>query len=483
MLGYKRNLALLFTLLCVSSTFADGLKSCEALLGERLFDRRKSAKDPELQADRGKSEKISVYPNQKMQGVVQVDPAKNAYLPILAASVLSSGPIYFKNLPMLRDIESFLEILKFLGAEVSVIGNLTKIDPRSIQTNKATCELVRTLRASVVLMGPLTARFKGAMVGLPGGCPIGSRPINFHIEGLRRLGAYVVESGDSVSSGSIDSSGLVGAEYRLPFPSVGATQSLVMAATLAKGQTILKNVALEPEVEDVFDFLNAMGADVQSDGRGTVVINGKASLPGGITYEAIGDRIEAATYIMAALMSQSEITVTGFTPSHIESVLDTLRQMGAELEIGADYVKVLKSPGLRAVDIVTGPHPQFPTDAQAQIMALMTQADGTSSIKETVFENRFQHVHELNNMGAKISVDGKVAKIEGPTPLHPAKVRCTDLRGGAALIASALVANQGIGQDPVTELSDTYYVHRGYYRILEKLNALGICQVSRTPSL
>jgi UDP-N-acetylglucosamine 1-carboxyvinyltransferase len=450
--------------------FVHAQTPCAGLLSPKIFKSSDTQALPRLSADRAKDAKLIVNGGQKLSGVVRVDPAKNAYLPILAATLLNSNPVRLKDVPELRDMETFLAIFKSMGVKVSQEGAYTVIDASTMHTNIATCDLVKTVRASILILGPMLSRFQGGMVGLPGGCPIGSRPIDIHLKYLRELGARIDEQPEHVLA-DVEPR-LKGTVLNLPFPSVGATQNLVMAAVLAEGETTITNAAREPEIDDHIEFLNRMGADIRNDGQGTILIRGVHSLKSGVEYRAIGDRIEAATYIIGALLTDSELRVEGFMPAHIQSVLDVLTKMGARLEVGLDYVQVRRGPTLRAVDVVTAPHPGFPTDVQAQLMALMTQAQGISTIRETIFEQRFQHATQMNTLGANITIDGDRAMVQGPTPaLTGATVKCTDLRGGAALILMALKATGP------TELHDIYYVERGYSRFLEKFAGMGACQM------
>lgn len=459
--------ALTFTLLA-SQAYGS---TCEQFLQSKLFHDPSYSYTPSVGADRSKDAKLIVEGGQALWGEVTIDPAKNAYLPILAATLLNRHPVLLKDVPRLRDIETFLEIFKGLGVVVAHQGDDVLIDASSIKTNIATCDLVKTMRASIVMLGPLLSRFQGGKVGLPGGCPIGSRPIDIHLTQLRKLGAQIEEADTYVSAQSF--SKLKGTELRLPFPSVGATQNLMMAAVLAEGKTLIKNGAQEPEVKDLIQFLNTMGARITHHENGDIEIEGVKDLKPGVEYRAIGDRIEAATYIIGALMTNSELTVKGFNPEHLKPVLEVLKEMGARLLVDESFVHVYKSGRLKSTDAITKPHPGFPTDVQAQLMALMTQADGVSSIKETVFENRFGHAHELNKMGADIRIEGDTAYIHGPTPLYGNDVTCTDLRAGISLVMSALIS-----QGPST-LSKVYYIDRGYNRFIEKFAEMGACQIKR----
>jgi UDP-N-acetylglucosamine 1-carboxyvinyltransferase len=399
-----------------------------------------------------------------LKGSVRVSSAKNAMLPILAAVVLNKKPVHIVNIPQISDMKAMIGILEDIGVKVRRNGNLTTFDSSQLKTNMATCEMVSGMRASIQLLGPLVARTNGARVALPGGCPIGSRPIDLHVSGLSKLGAFIEEGEDYVQAAT---SRLMGTTIQLSFPSVGATENLMSAAVLAKGTTIIKNAAKEPEIEDLGHFLNSMGAKVKGMGTGTITVTGVKELRETI-YEAIPDRIEASTYIIAALMTNSHLLIENVRPLELQSVTDTLIKMGAKLKIGTNTIEVYPSK-LKGTDVVTGPHPDFPTDVQAQLMTLMTQADGSSTVTETVFENRFMHVEHLNNMGAKIIVDGNMAKIPGQTPLTGSRVRCTDLRASAAMVLAGLVAE---GQTLITDL---HHMERGYAEMDKKLSDLGVC--------
>ncbi len=453
----------LFVLFCGTATASD----CD-IIAVRLFGQIDEGVN--LSAGRGKFDQLIVQGGQRISGAVDVSPAKNAYLPIIAAALLNKNPVLLKEVPKLRDIETFLTILKKLGVKVEEKGQDVILDASSVKTNVAVCELVSTMRASVVLLGPLLARFGAGKVSLPGGCPIGARPIDIHLKSLKKLGAEVDEQEDFVAVGA---EALKPNTVELSFPSVGATQNLIMASVFTEGKTVLKNIAQEPEIDDLIGFLNNMGANVQRSGD-TITIQGVKELAKNTSYKPIGDRIEAATWIMAALMSKSELTVKGVDPEHIASVLEVLMQMGAKFEIGDDFVKVLKVDGLTGTSVTTAPHPGFPTDAQAQLMALMTTARGPSSITETIFEGRMQHVAEMRLAGASIDQPtNNRAVVNGPTNATGANVICTDLRAGAALLMLALNA------DGPSTLNDIYYIDRGYDQFIEKLQKMGVCRVER----
>jgi UDP-N-acetylglucosamine 1-carboxyvinyltransferase len=413
-------------------------------------------------------DKLIIKGPTKLSGDVCVSSAKNASLPIMAATLLYPGKMNFTNLPQLSDINFFLQILESLGANVEKSGSSSLIDCKSLNSTKADYELVRKMRASVLVLGPLLARFGKAEVSLPGGCAIGTRPVDIHLKGMEALGAKI-----DIANGYINASceKLVGANIHLSFPSVGATENIMMAACLAEGVSVLENCACEPEIEDLANFLNVCGFDVKGAGTSTIKITGKKleDLDSNkvIEYQIIGDRIEAATYVIAGLMCDSEITVKGFNPSHIEAVLDVLQTMGAKLEKGADSVKVFPSGKLSGAKIETGPHPAFPTDVQAQLMSLMGISSGYSIVSEKIFENRFMHVPELVRMGMQIDLDGNYAFIRGTDTISAAPVMCTDLRASAALVLSALLV------DGETTVNRIYHLDRGYEKIELKLQKLG----------
>lgn len=412
-------------------------------------------------------DKLIVQGNAKLKGTVRISAAKNATLPILTATLLTSEKIVLKELPKLRDLNTSYKLLEMLGASVHR-GNDVEIECKNITSVEASYDLVKTMRASILVLGPLLARFKKAIVSLPGGCAIGARPIDIHLHGLEKMGAVIkIENGNVVA----ETKGLKGANIILSFPSVGATENLMMAASLAEGTTVIENAAREPEIIDLADFLNSMGAKIKGAGESHITIEGVKKL-GGTTYSVIGDRIEGATYLMAALMTNSEVTIENLRPDFLTSVLDTLVEMGAKFTLEKNRIIVHKHNGLKATKIETAPFPGFPTDIQAQMMALMLIANGTSMITENIFENRYMHVPELQRMGAKITLKGNVAMVEGNSSLTGAKVMCTDLRASAALILAALVAN---GESVIQRV---YHLDRGYEKLDEKFQALGV-QIKR----
>ncbi len=402
-----------------------------------------------------------------LKGSVKVSSAKNATLPILVATLLCPYPVKFTQIPDLMDVGTILKILQSMGLKVSKNGDELITDGTELENQHADYALVKTMRASVLVLGPLLARYGVASVSLPGGCAIGARPVDIHLMGMEKLGAEI-----QIENGYIKAkcTKLKGATIALPFPSVGATENLMMAAVLAEGITVLENAAMEPEIDDLADFLIAQGVKIEGAGTSRITIHGmdiKKLKPQTKPYKVIGDRIEAATFIIAAIMSGGDVKVEGFNPKHLTYVLETLTKMGASLEIGADYVHIRKASRLKGTTIDTAPYPGFPTDVQAQMMALMSVVEGNSIVSETIFENRFMHVPEMGRMGTKVTLKGNSALIEGVESLSAAPVMCTDLRASAALVLCALVAS---GE---SEIQRVYHLDRGYEKIDEKLTALG----------
>jgi UDP-N-acetylglucosamine 1-carboxyvinyltransferase len=402
-----------------------------------------------------------------LNGAVEVSSAKNATLPILVATLLCPYPVHFETIPALMDVGTITKLLQSLGVKVTNSGTQTTLDATVLQNQHADYSLVKTMRASVLVLGPLLARYGVAEVSLPGGCAIGARPVDIHLMGMEKLGAEI-----HIENGYIKANctKLKGTTITLPFPSVGATENLMMAAVLAEGETVIENAAMEPEIDDLADFLIAQGVKIQGAGTSRIIIHGmdiNDLRPQEKPYRVIGDRIEAATFIIAAIMSGGDMRVEGFNPKHLAYVLEILSKMGAQFEIGPDYVHIKKSARLKGTAIETAPYPGFPTDVQAQMMALMSIVDGNSIVTETIFENRFMHVPEMGRMGAKVTLKGNSALIEGVESLSAAPVMCTDLRASAALILCALIAN---GE---SEIQRVYHLDRGYEKIDEKLTKLG----------
>lgn len=413
-------------------------------------------------------DKLIINGGCELNGDVFVSRAKNAYLPILAAVLLSDQAIELEDVPDLRDIKTMWKLLENLGVKTEVVGNVTKVDASNIHSQEATYELVKTMRASIFVLGPLLSRFKKAKVSLPGGCAIGTRPIDLHLKNLEKMGAKIQMHNGYVEA---HTDGLVGTKLVLDFPSVGATENLLMAGVFASGTTIIENAALEPEIDDLAHFIQSMGVTVEGVGTKTLKVVGVKELKP-TRYRAIGDRIEAGTYVMAALMTGGDVKVRGFNPAHLENVTEKLREMGASISELSDGLHVKKSGELKAADVSTEPYPGFPTDLQAQMMALMTKAVGTSVMTENIFENRFMHVPELVRLGADIKLKGNSAIINGVKKLAGAPVMCTDLRASAALVLAALTSE---GRSDVLRV---YHLDRGYEKLASKLGELG-AQIER----
>ena len=399
-----------------------------------------------------------------LKGRVKVRGAKNAVLPIMAASMLADGPCVVDNVPVLRDITTMSNVLRQMGVKVHDVGTGTlTIDAGGLNDHIAPYELVRTMRASILVMGPLLARLGKAKVALPGGCAIGLRPVDIHLKSIEALGAKI-----KMGRGYVQVSGrkLQGAEIFLDYPSVGATENLLMAAVLARGKTVIENAAREPEVQDLAGFLRAMGANIEGEGSSRITIEGVKNL-GSAEHQVIPDRIEAGTYLAAGVITKGKVTVDGVVEEHLEPAISKLREAGAEIEANGPSLTISAPDGLRPLDIRTYPYPGFPTDMQAQFMALMAVTPGRSSITETVFENRFMQVAELNRMGAEIRIEHNTAIVNGVKRLSGAEVMASDLRASAALVLAGLVAS---GE---TKVSRIYHIDRGYDQIERRLKALG----------
>jgi UDP-N-acetylglucosamine 1-carboxyvinyltransferase len=412
-------------------------------------------------------DKLLVEGPAKLKGSVHISSAKNATLPILVATLLCPYPVKFVGIPDLMDVSTILKILQSMGLKITKTNQELIADATQMENQHADYSLVKTMRASVLVLGPLLARYGIASVSLPGGCAIGARPVDIHLMGMEKMGAEIHIENGYIKAKCLK---LKGTTITLPFPSVGATENLMMAAVLAEGKTIIENAAMEPEIDDLADFLIAQGVKIEGAGTSRIMIHGmdiKDLRPSPQPYRVIGDRIEAATFIIAAIMAGGDVRVEGFNPKHLAYVLEILSKMGANLEIGNDFVHVKKSLRLKGAVIETAPYPGFPTDVQAQMMALMSVVDGNSIVTETIFENRFMHVPEMGRMGANIVLKGNSALIEGVEKLSGAPVMCTDLRASAALILCALIAE---GQ---SEIQRVYHLDRGYEKIDEKLTALG----------
>lgn len=411
-------------------------------------------------------EKLIVKGGNRLVGAVKTSGAKNAVLPIIAASILGTTPSHLDEVPMLEDVHTISEVLKCLGlaVECSPEKNVLDIDSTEITSYEAPYELVRTMRASFLVMGPLLARIGKARISMPGGCAIGARPIDIHLKGFEALGVKIEQGHGYIEASAPE--GLKGTSIYFDFPSVGATENIMMAASLAEGTTILENAAEEPEIVDLANYLNKMGTKIRGAGTDTIRIEGVDKLHGA-DYTIIPDRIEAGTYMIAAAMTGGDVVVENVLPEHQKPLIAKLREAGAVVEEDIDKVRVIGKNPLKAVSIKTLPYPGFPTDMQAQMMAMMVIAEGRSKVTETVFENRFMHVVELNRMGAQISTEGRSAVIDGPCKLTGCDVRATDLRAGAAMILAGLVA------EGTTRIGDLHHIDRGYENIVAKLKNLG----------
>jgi len=410
-------------------------------------------------------DKLQIRGGVPLEGEVRISGAKNATLPILAGALLADGPVTIGNVPHLQDVTTMIELLGRLGASVTVDERMRiEVDPRTTRETFAPYELVKTMRAAILVLGPLVARYGSADVSLPGGCAIGARPVNIHVAGLQAMGAEV-----HIENGYIKARAgrLKGARIVLETVTVTGTENLMMAAALAEGRTILENAAREPEIVDLALFLNAMGAKVSGHGTDTIVIDGVESLHGA-SYEVLPDRIEAGTYLVAGAITGGRVRARGACAEHLDAVLAKLEEAGAQVIRGENFVEVdMRGRRPRAVDIRTAPHPGFPTDMQAQFAALNTVAEGVGTIVETIFENRFMHMLEMRRMGAEIRLEGNTAIIKGVPRLTAAPVMATDLRASASLVLAGLVA------EGTTEIERIYHIDRGYECIEEKLQGLG----------
>ncbi len=418
-------------------------------------------------------DKLIITGGNRLEGEVRISGAKNSALPILAATLLADEPVTISNLPHLHDITTMLELLRQMGVELTIDEKLSvEIDPRSLTSTIAADALVKTMRASILVLGPLLAHFGHAEVSLPGGCAIGSRPVDLHLKGLEALGAEI-----TVEEGFIRATcdgRLKGGRVFFDIVTVTGTENILMAAALAQGQSIIENAAREPEIVDLAEFLIAMGADITGHGTDTIIVNGVASLKS-CTYPVIADRIETGTYLVAAAATRGRVKVKNTRPDILDAVLQKLEEAGAEIECGSDWISLdMKGKRPKAVNLTTAPYPAFPTDMQAQFAALNIIAEGVGVIKETVFENRFMHMQEMLRMGAKITIDGNTAITEGREVLTGAPVMATDLRASASLVIAAMVATGD------TVIDRIYHIDRGYECIEEKMQLLG-AKIKRVP--
>ena len=417
--------------------------------------------------------KLLIRGGTPLRGEVRISGAKNAILPIMAGALLADAPVVIENVPHLMDVTTMMELLGGMGVQLTLGDRMSiHIDPRTAQNFSAPYDLVRTMRASILVLGPLLARFGQADVSLPGGCAIGSRPVDAHLKGLEAMGAEIrVESGFIRARANR----LKGARIVMDMVTVTGTENLLMAACLAEGTTVLENAAREPEIVDLAKFLTAMGARIEGAGSTVITIEGVERL-GACTHRVLPDRIETGTFLVAVAMTGGQVRVKDADPSSLDAVLAKLREAGARIETGEDWIELdMQGRKPRAVDIRTVPHPGFPTDMQAQFVAMNAIAEGTSTVVETIFENRFMHVHELLRMGANIQLEGNTLVVRGVEKLSGAPVMATDLRASASLILAGLVA------EGETEVSRIYHIDRGYDSIEEKLAKLG-ANIRRVPA-
>tara|TARA_B100000161_G_scaffold264441_1_gene237728 strand:- start:1810 stop:3072 length:1263 start_codon:yes stop_codon:yes gene_type:complete len=411
-------------------------------------------------------DKLIIEGGHSLNGYLSSSGAKNSALPILASSLLLEGKLILSNIPHLKDVTTMVEVLGSMGANITLDEDMNlEINTSNLKNQVARYELVKTMRASVLVLGPLLAKFGKAEVALPGGCAIGSRPVNLHLDCMKKLGAEVFTEGGYIKAKA--EKGLKGAEILFDTISVTGTENAIMAAVLAEGKTIIKNAAREPEVGDLIDCLSRMGAKIQGKGTKEIIIFGVKELKS-TSYKVMPDRIETATYLTAVTMTGGEITIKNSMPKTLDSVLKKLSEAGAKIKIEDDIINLKMDKDIKPVDISTAPYPLFPTDMQAQFISLNTIAKGQSTVVETIFENRFMHVQELVRMGGDISLAGNTAIIKGKKDcLHSAPVMATDLRASASLVLAGLVAK---GE---TKIDRIYHIDRGYERIEEKLNSLG----------
>ena len=409
-------------------------------------------------------QKLEVFGANKLKGKIKISGSKNASLPILAASLLSSKKIYLKNLPKVKDIETMLTLLESLGSRIKKVKDKIIIDNANQKKTFASYNLVKTMRGSILVLGPLLAKFKKAKVSSPGGCSIGVRPIDIHLKALSKLGVkYKIDQGYVIASAP---KGLIGARIRFPKISVGATENLIIAASLAKGTTILSNVAIEPEIKDLVNFLIKMGCNIKWTAKRSLKIIGVNEIKE-TKYSVMFDRIEAGTYLIAAAVTEGNLRVKNIIPNIIKTETDLLKKVGAKIIVKKDEIHIIGNKKIKSINFKTAPFPGVATDIQAQMMVLLCKANKKSIVKENIFENRFMHVAELNRMGAKILIRGKKAIIEGNISFAPAEVMATDLRASVSLILAALTAK---GKSVITRI---YHLDRGYENIEKKLNKVG----------
>lgn len=407
--------------------------------------------------------KLIIQGGKKLEGEVQISGSKNAALPIIAGTVLIKGKTTLYNVPNIQDVQTMFEIIKDIGGKVTKKNNKIIIDTSKIHTYEIPENLMRKMRSSVILAGAIIGKYKKANFSYPGGCEIGSRPIDLHLKGFEKLGINIKEEYGEIIC---EADKIVGTQIHLDFPSVGATENIILASCLAEGVTVLTNAAKEPEIEDLVKFLNKAGAKIKGAGTDRVEIIGVKKLAE-VSYNIMPDRIEAGTYLVASAITGGNLKVTNLNSNHIEPILNKLEEAGCLLKIEKNVVEIKAPKRIRAVDIKTMPYPGFPTDMQSIFGALLTTAKGTSIITENIFESRYKYVQELNRMGAKINVEGRTAIIKGTKRIQGASVVASDLRGGAALVLEALAAKG------VTQVDNVHYILRGYENIVDKLKNLG----------
>tara|TARA_B100000315_G_scaffold257604_1_gene306975 strand:+ start:5398 stop:6651 length:1254 start_codon:yes stop_codon:yes gene_type:complete len=408
-------------------------------------------------------DKFIVKGGKSLNGEVQISGAKNAALPIFAAALLASGKFTIRRVPKLRDTITMIRLLEIIGAEIEFKDSTLEIDTTKCHNPEAPYDLVKTMRASFYVLGPLVARFGRAKVSLPGGCAWGPRPVDFHITAMKQMGVQIdLEEGYILAKAEK----LKGNKISFKFPSVGATGNVLMAAVLAEGKTTIHNAAREPEIICLCEFLNKMGAEIVGIGTHELTVDGVSALKP-VEFEVIPDRVEAATFLIAGTLLSDELVIKGADRNHLETIFTKLEQAGCNLEVENDFIKINRVERLKPIDVTTAVYPGFPTDVQAQWLALMSLADGTSVITDTIYNDRFTHVAELNRLGAKISLNDNVATVDGVKSLKGAHVMSTDIRASASLVLAALAA------EGVTEISRIYHIDRGYERIEEKFSSVG----------
>jgi len=409
-------------------------------------------------------QKLEVFGANKLKGQIKISGSKNASLPILAASILSSKKIILKNLPNVKDIETMINLLKSLGSKVKSSQNQILINNYSQKKKFASYNLVKTMRAGILVLGPLLAKYKLAKVSLPGGCAIGTRPVDIHLKALSKLGVkYKIDQGYVIAKAP---KGLKGNKIKFPKISVGATENLIIAASLAKGTSVLSNCAIEPEINDLVNFLNKMGCNIKWIAKRTIKIVGVSKLKE-ISYSVMFDRIEAGTYLIAAAITEGNLKIKNIIPEIIMTEINVLKKLGSKIKIKKNEIQIIGNKKIKTIKIKTAPYPGFPTDLQAQIMVLLCKANKSTVIQEDIFENRFMHVAELNRMGAKISINGNKAILTGNINFAPAELMATDLRASVSLILAALTAK---GKSVINRI---YHLDRGYENIEKKLKQVG----------